>query len=150
MEENRRRWSANRRSSRVRREVPVVGGENTIEWINISAPSPSDDKRSVVLPSPEENYASSSRVIFRLENQPSKPKRSRASADLFYGSTSAPLVFYPYALTSSGVVYALNISNVLAYESGSVIPPDHFIHVDVRPYLNEAQVTSIAWFPFPW
>ncbi|CAF1863807.1 unnamed protein product [Brassica oleracea] len=53
----------NRRSSRVRREVPVVGGENTIEWINISVPSPSDDKRSVVLPSPEENYASSSRVI---------------------------------------------------------------------------------------
>lgn len=63
------------------------------------------------------------------------------------GSGSGPLAFFLYALTPSGVVYVLNLSNALAYTSGSVF---HLIHVvvDVRPYLNEeAQVTSVTASP---
>ncbi|KAF3558702.1 hypothetical protein F2Q69_00016837 [Brassica cretica] len=63
------------------------------------------------------------------------------------GSASGPLAFFLYALTPSGVVYVLNLSNALAYTSGSVF---HLIHVvvDVRPYLNEeAQVTCVTASP---
>ncbi|KAL0670685.1 hypothetical protein Bca4012_033389 [Brassica carinata] len=64
------------------------------------------------------------------------------------GSASGPLAFFLYAVTPSGVVYVLNLSNALAYTSGSVF---HLIHVvvDVRPYLNEAQahVTSVTASP---
>ncbi|CAH8361275.1 unnamed protein product [Eruca vesicaria subsp. sativa] len=63
------------------------------------------------------------------------------------GSASGPLRFFLYAFTPSSAVYVLNLSNALAYESGSVFRHDHFTHVDVRRYLNEAQVTSVTACP---
>ncbi|KAL0897453.1 hypothetical protein Bca101_081414 [Brassica carinata] len=58
-------------------------------------------------------------------------------------SASGPLAFFLYTLAPSVIVYVLSLSNALAYKSGSVF---HLIHVvvDVRPYLNEAQVTSVT------
>ncbi|CAN8290175.1 unnamed protein product [Cochlearia groenlandica] len=52
--------------------------------------------------------------------------------------------FFLYAITPSGVVYVLKLSDISGYVSGSVFPLDYLIHVDVRPYLNEAVVTSVA------
>ncbi|KAL1222173.1 Nuclear pore complex protein [Cardamine amara subsp. amara] len=63
------------------------------------------------------------------------------------GSDSGRLVFFLYAITSSGVVYALKLSNTSAYKSGSVFSLDHLIHLDVRPYLNETLVTSVTASP---
>ncbi|KAF3582760.1 hypothetical protein DY000_02034599 [Brassica cretica] len=180
MEENRRRW-------RGGREVPGAGGGKAVKWIDISVPSPSgidsnstEDDGCVVLPSPEENYASSSRVIgeppisfvwrinqtssnvlevLQLSSKSGYPLTGirfafahRLSPFAFpfvaqEGSASGPLAFFLYALTPSGVVYVLNLSNALAYTSGSVF---HLIHVvvDVRPYLNEeAQVTCVTASP---
>ncbi|CAA7046484.1 unnamed protein product [Microthlaspi erraticum] len=63
------------------------------------------------------------------------------------GIGNGRLVFFLYAITPSGVVYVLKLSNTSAYKSGSVFPIDHLIHLDVRPYLNEASVTSVAASP---
>ncbi|AAG21620.1 unknown protein; 42586-33527 [Arabidopsis thaliana] len=63
------------------------------------------------------------------------------------GGDSGRLVYFLYSLTPSGVVYVLKLSNTLAYKSGSVFPLDHLIHLDVRPYLNESRVTSVAASP---
>ncbi|VVB11793.1 unnamed protein product [Arabis nemorensis] len=63
------------------------------------------------------------------------------------GIDSGRVVVFLYALTPSGVVYVLKLSNTSAYTSGSVFPLDHLIHLDVRPYLNEARVTSVAASP---
>lgn len=63
------------------------------------------------------------------------------------GNDSGRLVFFLYALTPSGVVYLLKLDNTSAYKSGSVFPLDHLTHLDVRPYLNETHVTSVAASP---
>lgn len=60
------------------------------------------------------------------------------------GSNSARIL---YALTPSGVVYVLKLENTSAYKSGSVFPLDQLIHLEVRPHLNETNVTSVAASP---
>ncbi|XP_019086701.1 PREDICTED: nuclear pore complex protein NUP160-like [Camelina sativa] len=60
---------------------------------------------------------------------------------------SDPLVFFVYALTSSGAIYVLRVSNTSAYKSGSAFPLDHLIHLDAGPHLNENRVTSVAASP---
>ncbi|KAG2308455.1 hypothetical protein Bca52824_028203 [Brassica carinata] len=102
----------------------------------------SEDNRCIVLPSSsEEDYASSCVIgeppisfVWRI---------NQTSSNILERSASGPLAFFLYTLAPSVIVYVLSLSNALAYKSGSVF---HLIHVvvDVRPYLNEAQVTSVT------
>ncbi|KAJ4895010.1 SUPPRESSOR OF AUXIN RESISTANCE1 [Raphanus sativus] len=176
---------SNRRSSPGGMEVPVAGGGNVVKWLDISVPplpppSPSteEDNGYVLLPSSEEDYASScvlgeppisfvcrinktrSNVLdlLQLSAKSGFPLTGLRfvfahtlspfaflSAD--EGSESGRLVFFLYALSPSGVVYVLKIENTSSYKSGSVFPLDHLIHLNVRPYLNETHVTSVAASP---
>ncbi|CAH2035197.1 unnamed protein product [Thlaspi arvense] len=180
----------NRRSSPAGMEVPVAGGGNIIKWVEIYVPSPSpfsstidtnssEDNGCVLLPSSEEDYASScvigetpisftwrinktSSNVLELLQLSAKSGFPITGLRFVFAHTLSPFafvfaeegggdsgrpVFFLYALTPSGVVYVLKLSNTSAYKSGSVFPLDHLIHLDVRPYLNEAYVTSVAASP---
>ncbi|XP_024008157.1 nuclear pore complex protein NUP160 [Eutrema salsugineum] len=180
-----------RRSSPACIEVLVAGGGNVVKWIDISVPSPSpsssiigtnssEDNGRVLLPSTEEDYASSCEIeeteisfIWKInKTSPNVLELLQLSAKSGFpmtglrfvfahnlspfafvfaeegsDSVSGRVVFFLYALTPSGVVYVLKLSNTQAYKSGSVFPLDHLIHLDVRPYLNETHVTSVAASP---
>ncbi|KAG5397708.1 hypothetical protein IGI04_019522 [Brassica rapa subsp. trilocularis] len=172
----------NRLSSSAGMEVPVAGGGSVVKWVDISVsapPSPcTEDNGCVLLPSSEEDYASSCVIgeppisfvwrinktssnvleLLQLSSESGFPLTGlrfvfahtlSPFAFLFAdeGNDSGRLVFFLYALTPSGVVYLLKLENTSAYKSGSVFPLDHLTHLDVRPYLNETHVTSVAASP---
>ncbi|CAH8297272.1 unnamed protein product [Eruca vesicaria subsp. sativa] len=160
-------------------EVPVAGGGNVVKWVDISVPSPTEDNGCVLLPSSQEDYASSCVLgeppisfVLRINKTTSNVlellQLSAKSGFPLTGlrfvfahalspfaflfaqegsSDDGRLVFFLYALTPSGVVYVLKLENTSAYKSASVFPLDHLIRLDVRPYLNETHVTSVAASP---
>ncbi|XP_022572545.2 nuclear pore complex protein NUP160 isoform X1 [Brassica napus] len=170
----------NRLSSSAGMEVPVAGGGSVVKWVDISVSAPpcTEDNGCVLLPSSEEDYASSCVIgeppisfvwrinktssnvleLLQLSSESGFPLTGlrfvfahtlSPFAFLFpdEGNDSGRLVFFLYALTPSGVVYLLKLENTSAYKSGSVFPLDHLTHLDVRPYLNETHVTSVAASP---
>ncbi|KAL0700348.1 hypothetical protein Bca4012_056470 [Brassica carinata] len=139
-------------------------------------PSPStEDNGCILLPSSEEDYASSCVLgeppisfVWRInKTSPNVLELLQLSAKsgfpltgirFVFAHTLSPFAFLfaeegsnsariLYALTPSGVVYVLKLENTSAYKSGSVFPIDHLIHLDVRPHLNETNVTSVAALP---
>ncbi|KAL0706517.1 hypothetical protein Bca4012_072943 [Brassica carinata] len=166
----------NRLSSSAGMEVPVAGGGNVVKWVDISVSAPpSPENGCVLLPWSEEDYASScvigeppisfvwrinktSSNVLELLQLSSESGFPLTGLRFVFAHTLSPfaflfadegndLVFFLYALTPSGVVYLLKLDNTSAYKSGSVFPLDHLTHLDVRPYLNETHVTSVAASP---